>query len=195
MFCGERELETEQNCNILTPTLMAINVVSFSFSWCSTRGPGAHSTGFLYYILLATSLDPNSSGAPKAPSAWCGFPYYISSITPSPTVWLFVLTELYKSSTPTQSPTRYLEWHVWSSSSGNNGASVYESIMGFFTLSHFISQACPGNLFRLLAIEMCQFLPVQHFVMACLPGPKVKIQHYLEQYNSCKKKNTYFSIK
>ena len=28
----ERELETEQNCNILTPTLMAISVVSFSFS-------------------------------------------------------------------------------------------------------------------------------------------------------------------
>ena len=26
------ELETEQNCNILTPTLMAISVVSFSFS-------------------------------------------------------------------------------------------------------------------------------------------------------------------
>ena len=31
-FYCERELETEQNCNILTPTLMAINVVSFSFS-------------------------------------------------------------------------------------------------------------------------------------------------------------------
>ena len=28
----ERELETEQNCNILTPTLMAISFVSFSFS-------------------------------------------------------------------------------------------------------------------------------------------------------------------
>ena len=31
-FYFERELETEQNCNILTPTLMAVNVVSFSFS-------------------------------------------------------------------------------------------------------------------------------------------------------------------
>ena len=47
-----------------------------------------------------------------------------------------------------------LEWPVWSSSSGNNchavqrllssGASVYESIMGFFfTSSHFISQFPP----------------------------------------------------
>ena len=30
-FVFERELETEQNCNILTPTLMAISVVSFSY--------------------------------------------------------------------------------------------------------------------------------------------------------------------
>ena len=41
--------------------------------------------GFLYCILSASSLDPKSSG-PQAPSAWCGFPYHISSITPSPTV-------------------------------------------------------------------------------------------------------------
>ena len=92
-----------------------------------------------------------------------------------------VLTELYNRSTPTRS----LEWHVWSSSSGNNchavhkslssGASVYECIMGF-TLSHFISQIHPRDLFRILAIGMCHFLPVHHFVMACLLGPKVKIQ-------------------
>ena len=31
-FVCERELETEQNLNILTPTLMAISVVSFLFS-------------------------------------------------------------------------------------------------------------------------------------------------------------------
>ena len=36
--------------------------------------------GFLYCILSASSLDPNSSG-PQAPSAWCGFPYHISSPT------------------------------------------------------------------------------------------------------------------
>ena len=100
--------------------------------------------GFLYSILSASSLDPNSSG-PQVPSAWCGFPYHISSITPSPTVTgtaTSVLTELYNSSTPTLSPTRSLEWHDWSSSSGNNchavhrslssGASVYECTMGIF---------------------------------------------------------------
>ena len=153
---------------------MAVSVVSFSFSWCSTGGPGARGpgaqlsaecwlflphlvtngspkllgaprapsarSGFPYHILSATSLDPNSSGAPRTPSARCGFPYHILSITRlSPTVWLFVLTELYNSLTPTQSPTWFLEWHVWSSSSGNNchavhrslssGASVYECTM------------------------------------------------------------------
>ena len=44
-----------------------------------------------------------------------------------------------------------LEWHVWSSSSGNNchaihrslssGASLYDGTVGFFTLSHIVSQA------------------------------------------------------
>ena len=59
----------------------------------------------------------------------------------TPTHWLPVFTKLYNSSMPTHSPTQSLEWHVWSSSSGNNchafqrslssGASVYECIMGF----------------------------------------------------------------
>ena len=100
-----------------------------------------------------------------------------------------VLTELYNSPTSFRWPTRSLEWHDWSSSNGNNchavhrslpsGASVYDCIMGF-TLSHFISQIHPRDLFRLLAIGMCHFLPVHHFVMACLLGPRVKIQqnHY-----------------
>ena len=60
-FVCERELETEQNYNILTPTLMAISVVSFSFSWCSTGGPGAQlSAGFLYHTLSLTHLISNS---------------------------------------------------------------------------------------------------------------------------------------
>ena len=121
---------------------------------CSIRGPGAQLSAecwLLYHILSATSLYPNSSGAPRAPSAWRGLPYHILSITP--TLWLLVLTELYNSSTPTQSPTQSLKWHVWSSSSGNNchavqrslssSTSVYECIMGFFTLSHFVSQFPP----------------------------------------------------
>ena len=134
-FYCESELETEQNCNILTPTLMAVSVVSFSFSRAAQpeaqRPSSLLDDGFLYCILSATSLDPNSF------LAGCGFPYHISSITrlisnsnssgplrpgvAFPTTsyqqlisncLTSVLTELYKSSTPTQSPTRSLEWHV-----------------------------------------------------------------------------------
>ena len=56
---------------------------------CLSRSPDAQQealgstllgTGLLNCILSASSLDPNSSG-PQAPSAWCGFPYHISSIT------------------------------------------------------------------------------------------------------------------
>ena len=147
--------------------------------------------GFLYCILSASSLDTNSSG-PQAPSAWCGFLYHNSSITPSPTVTATVLTsvltELYNSSTSAQSLTRSLKSHVWSSSSGNNchavhrslssGASVYECSMGifFFTSSHFISQFPPTRFPLITAIRMCHLLPVYHLGMALFAGSKVKIQ-------------------
>ena len=49
-----------RNCNILTPILMVVNALSFSFSWCSNRGPGPTllGDGFLYCILSPTSLVP-----------------------------------------------------------------------------------------------------------------------------------------
>ena len=111
-FACERESETEHNSNISTPTLMAVSVVSFSFSRAAQ--PEAHSAecwlSLLHLISIfsgpqliraprpqglmwlslphlvynsASNSNCNSSGAPRAPSAWCGFPYYISSITPS----------------------------------------------------------------------------------------------------------------
>ena len=110
----ERELETEQNCNILTPTLMAISVVSFSFSSVTqseARGPSfLLSAGFLYNISKLTDFLSSQS--------------YI--IVPS--------------------PTQSLEWHVWSSSSGNNclavhrsfssGASIYDCTAGFYLVPY-----------------------------------------------------------
>ena len=164
---------------------------------CRSRSPDAQpealgstllSAGFLYCILSAPSLVPKlhrGSWGPPRP----GVAFPTTSINPSNCNCnchlTSVLTELYNSSTPTRSATRSLEWHDWSSSSGNNcyavhwslssGASVYEYIMGF-TLPHFISQIHPRDLFRILAIGMCHFLPVHHFVMACLLGPKVKIK-------------------
>ena len=135
---------------------------------------------FLWPSTLYLSRSPwLLNRRPRGPLCWLSLPHLISNFPPTvPNCLTSVLTELYNSSTSTQSPTRSLEWQVWSSSSGNNchavqrslssGASVYESIMGFFTLSHFISQARPRDLFRLLAIGMCHFFPVHHFIMACL---------------------------
>ena len=86
-----------------------------------------------------------------------------------------------------QSPTESLEWHVWSSSSGNNchgvhkslssGASVYECTMIFYLVPY--RQPSPPTRFLLItAIGVCHFLPVHHFGMVCLAGSKVNIQQY-----------------
>ena len=175
---------------------MAVNIVSFSFSWCSSGGPGVHSAGCWLSLLhlISNFSDPQTpSGFPRAPSARCGFTYHISSIsvsnsTATGTGTRTVLTELYNTSMPTWSPTRSLKLHIQSSSSGNNchaiqrslssGASVYESIMGFFTLSHFISQFLPTRFPFITAIRMCHFLPMHHLGMAFLAGSKAKIQQF-----------------
>ena len=105
-FYCERELETEQNCNILTPTLMAVSVVSFSFSSAAQpeaqRPTAGLGDSFLYCILSATSLDPNSLGAPRVPSAWCGLSLATSYQQLISNCLTSVLTELYNSSMPTQ---------------------------------------------------------------------------------------------
>ena len=96
--------------NILTPTLMAVNVVSFSFFRCSIGGPATQLCAGWWLSLMhlisnfsgpqtpsgfqrplpqpdvafpttlvynsVSNCNWNSSGAPKAPSAWCGCPYY-----------------------------------------------------------------------------------------------------------------------
>ena len=68
------------------PTLMAVNVVSFSFSWCSTGGPGVHSAGCWLSLL---HLIRNFSG-PQTPS---GFP----RAPPLGRVWLFLSRLVYNS--------------------------------------------------------------------------------------------------
>ena len=94
-FYCERELETEQNWNILTPTLMAVNVVSFSFSWCSTRGPEVHSDGCGISLLhlISNFAGPQLIRAPMAPSASCGFLYYISSTTGTRTQLCYIIVQ------------------------------------------------------------------------------------------------------
>ena len=97
----KRELETEQNCNILTPTLLAITAFlsrSPGLLNRGPRGPASLGAGFLNRILSPTRLIPNRLiGGLRAPSAgcWLSQPHLISN-------WLnFLCTELYNSSTST----------------------------------------------------------------------------------------------
>ena len=85
-FVCERELETEQNCNILTPTLIAISVVSFSFYRAAqpeAQGPSSLlDDGFLYCILSPTGLQ-NSIGGPESPfgRVWLSLPHLVSDVS------------------------------------------------------------------------------------------------------------------
>ena len=92
--------------------------------------------------------SPNSFGVPEGPfgRVWISLPHLVYNSV-SNSNCNSVLTESYNSSMPTQSPTRFLESHVGSSSSGNNchavhtslssGVSVYECTMGIFYLIPF----------------------------------------------------------
>ena len=137
----ERELETGQNCNILTPTLMAMSVVSFLFSRAAQ--PEARGLSFLLNA---------------------GFLYHFWS----PTRLVSKLTDFL--STPSyiivQSHTQSLKWHVWSSSSGNNchvvhrslssGASVYDCTMGFYLVT-YCRPSRPTRFLPTTAIGMYHF--------------------------------------
>ena len=129
----ERELETEHNCNILTPTHMAISVVSFLvLRGCSTGipRPTMLGAGFLYRILSPTGLQTLTD--------FLSSPSYI--IVQSPSQYLPMTGHRDVSLPPS------LEWHVWSSSSGNNchavhrslssGASVCECTAGFYLVPY-----------------------------------------------------------
>ena len=73
----ERELETEQNCNILTPTLMAISVVYFLFSW--TTQPGAWGPSLSGTCSHPSIFSP--TGIPRAPSVewWLSLSHLVSN--------------------------------------------------------------------------------------------------------------------
>ena len=131
---------------------MAVSVVSFSFSGLLNRRPRGLALCWMMAFFTASDQQllwtPTQSGAPSPFGlVWLSLQHLVSNSVRFLTLWLLVLTELYISSPPSQSPTQSLEWHVWSSSTGNNchtvhrslssGASVYECTMGFFYLVPF----------------------------------------------------------
>ena len=101
----------------------SISVVSFSFSWCLTGGPGAQLSAECWLPLphLVNNGSPNLLGVPRAPSVGYGFPYHFSSLTRltptrlTPTGLTSCPPSYIIVQSPTQSPTQSLEWHVWSS--------------------------------------------------------------------------------
>ena len=107
--------------------------------------------GFLYCILSPTGLQ-NSVGGSEGPFGrmWLSLSHLVSDVSDLQ-LSDFLSTKLSNSSTPTQSPTQPLEWHVWSSSSGNNChavhrslssvASVYECTMGILPCPILLAQS------------------------------------------------------
>ena len=141
-----------------------------------------------YQHLLWT---PIQSGLPRAPSARWGFPYHISSISPSNSTatatWLLSWLSYIIVQRPLDRPL-----DLWNRMFDRHQAKIavmqftghslpVRQSMGvpweFFTSSHFISQFPPTRFPLITAIRMCHFLPVHHLGMAFLAGSKVKIQH------------------
>ena len=98
------ELEAEQNCNILTPTLMAITAFLSRFPGLLNLEPGGPaSLGHVPHSSIFSPTDLNfncSIGGLRAPSAgwWFSLPHFISN-------WLnFQCIELLNNLTPTLLP-------------------------------------------------------------------------------------------
>ena len=151
-LCVRGSWETELNRNILPPSI-GHNRVSIPSSWAAqpgTWGPGL--SGTCSSIQHLVSNCNYSIGGPRGHSAgcWLTIPHLISNwsvLQNSPIskqVWSPKLTDFLSSPSYiiVQSPTQYLpitghrnvslppslEWHVWSSLSGNNCHSVHRSL-------------------------------------------------------------------
>ena len=177
-----------KDCNILTSTARpSIAVCRYRLPGLLNRRPGGPAS--LGHVLIPASShqlfwSPNSIGGPEGPFCW------VVAFSTTPCLQLLWLQLTGFLSSPSyiivQSPTQSLEWHVWSSSSGNNchavhrslssGASVYECTMGFY-LVPFFQPSLPTRFLLITLIGMSHFLPVHHFGMAYLAGLKVNIQH------------------
>ena len=143
-FYCERELETEQRLqHIDLHSSSGHRRVSFLFSWAAQPGawgPSLSGTCSHSSIFTPTGLVSKIAGSPEGPFCWvvAFSTTFCPQLIWSPTHWLPVLTKLYNSSI---AHSIFLEWHVCSSSSGNNwhavhrslssGASVYECTVGF----------------------------------------------------------------
>ena len=150
MFYCERELETKQKLQYFDPHSYGCQRCVFLVLLIlnrKPRGPLCWVMAFFtasYQHLLRTPIQ-------SGPLSPFGLVWFFLPLLVYNSVWSLtatsVLTELYNSPTPTQSPTRSLESHVWSSLSGNNchavprslssSVSVYQCTIGIFYLVPF----------------------------------------------------------
>ena len=162
------------------------------------RGPLCWVMAFFtasYQHLLWTSTHQG----PKAPSAWCGFPYHISSITPSPTLTGTVWLLSWLSYIIVQRPlsrlldfwNRMLDHHqaeITVMQFTGHSLPVHQSMSvpwEFFTSSHFISQFPPTRFPLITAIRMCHLLRCITLEWRFGPGrrPKYNKRFYWFQWN------------
>ena len=169
---------------------MAVSVVSFSFPRAAQ--PEAQglsfllSAGFLYHIFSATSLDPNSIGGPEPLRSGVALPTTPRLYSNSNCNFLSWLSYILFQR-PLNRPL-----NLWNGMFDCHQAEI--TVMQFRGHSLPVYQSmsvswdflpCPissanfrlRDFFRLRAIGICHFLPVNYFGMAYFPGSKVKIQH------------------
>ena len=161
------------NCNILTPNLWpsALCLSRSLDAQPEAQRPLCWVMAFFtasYQHLLRTSTHQG----PKAPSAWCGFPYHIS---------LQLSGTLLATSLAHWTQLNYIIiWRpldLWNRMFNRHQAEitvmqfrghslpVHQSMSvpwEFFSSSHFISQFPPTRFPHITAIGMCHFLPVHH---------------------------------
>ena len=114
-------------------------------------------------FLVLQGCSTRGLGAQLSAGCWLSLPHLVTNGSGLQTNWLPVFTKLYNSSIAYSIS---LEWHVWSSSSGNNchavhrslssSASVYDCTMGFY-LVPYCQPSPPTRFLPITAIRMCHF--------------------------------------
>ena len=126
----ERELETEQNCNILTPHSYGHNSISFPFSWAAQPGAWGPSLSGCWFSLPQLISTCNCSiGGPRAHSAgcWLSLPHLVSNSSDLQLTNFLSLPELYNNLTSTLFPASVTISHSFNPSTVKVVISWYSS--------------------------------------------------------------------
>ena len=195
-FACERELETEQNWNILTPHSNGRQRCVFLVLLMLKRRPWGPLCWVLAFFTASYQQllwSPNSIGVPEGPLSrmWLSLPHLVPFSSPNGTgtrtqlSWLLSWLSYIIVQRPLDHPLDLWnlmfdrhQTEITVMQFTGHSLSVRQSMSvpwEFFSSSHFISQFLPTRFPLITAIRMCHFLPVHHLGMAFLAGSKVKI--------------------